>query len=516
MRLLNMPIATGGWASKGSYMLRIFYSLCFGLFVGFAQADELKLRIAADILTDPKTSLEGNVAKSILYETDGGTFFGGTIYSASLGNAGGLFIGGFEAGQKFELGAGYFVEAAVFFGGGGGASIVGGDGTLIRPRVNVGTRIGDYELSVGASYMHVTGSKISSPVIEFAISRPLNWLLGDGHIDQCTGCVVKAQSPYVAVESVGAAYKSYLPLTSLAAGKRDGSILKPMQLAGAGIVLNMDHMWGAGWQSFINAYGAMGGDGEGYAEIIIGGRYGYDVTDWLNIYADAGFGFAGGGDVDTGGGAIVSGSVGAKWRVFNTAEVETSIGYVAALGGGFHAIVPSVKLSLPFGGVGANVDVGNLDVAHLQATHWSITTGYSIIPEHPNMRYPHDKDTGFLGLTDFKADLYLNDNFYMTGQALSVTTGGAGGFAIGLVGVGATLPLSDKIDVSAELLMGAAAGGAINVQGGLVAVGQLDVDYKLNDNMSLTSNFGWIKAVKGGLNGPMLGAGLKFHFTSFR
>ncbi|MBL1419799.1 MAG: hypothetical protein COC24_004740 [Alphaproteobacteria bacterium] len=496
-------------------MRRIFILLCLSFLAGLAQADDLKLRIAADALTEPKTPLEGTVTKSILYETDGGSFFGGTIYSASLGNAGGLFIGGFEAGQKFQLGADYFIEAALFFGGGGGAGIVGGDGTLLRPRLNIGRKIGDYELSVGASYMHVMGSKISSPAIEIGISRPLGWLIGDGHIEQCTGCTVKAQSPFVMIESVGAAYKNYIPLTDLAVGKRSGNTLTTMQLAGAGLVLNMDHMWGKGWQSYIDAYGAMGGDGEGYAEIIIGGRYGYDMTDWLNIYADAGLGFAGGGDVDTGGGTIVSASVGAKWQIFSAAKLETSIGYVAALGGGFHAIMPAVKLSLPLGG-SKYIEAANFDATALNPTHWSVTAGYSIIAEHPNMRYVHDTDTGFLGLTDFKGDLYLNDYIYMTGQALSVTTGGAGGFAIGLVGAGATLPLSDKIDVSAEILLGAAAGGAINVQGGLVAVGQLDVDYKLNETMSLTSNIGWIKAVKGGLNGLMLGTGVKFHFTSFR
>lgn len=96
-------------------MLRVFCLLCLSMTIGLAQADELKLRIAADALINPTTILEGNVAKSILYETDGGAFFGGTIYSASLGNAGGLFIGGFEAGQKIQLGGGYFVEGAFFW-----------------------------------------------------------------------------------------------------------------------------------------------------------------------------------------------------------------------------------------------------------------------------------------------------------------------------------------------------------------------------------------------------------------
>ncbi|MCJ8324049.1 MAG: hypothetical protein HRU29_15100 [Rhizobiales bacterium] len=509
---MNMPSGNDALVVKEEvYMFRlitIITALIFSLSISATYADELKFRIAADALTDPKTALEGNVAKSILYQTDDGAFFGGTIYSAALGNAGGLFIGGFEVGQQIELGADYFAEAAVFFGGGGGAGIVGGDGMLIRPRLNIGRKFGKYEISVGASYMHVTGSNISSPVFELAIASPLDWLLADGHIDGCADCKIVALSPFVSLEQIGASYKSYIPLTNLAPGKRSGGTLKTMQLAGAGLVLNMDNMWGQGWQSFINAHGAMGGDGEGYAEIIVGGRYGFDVTDWLNIYADAGIGFAGGGDVDTGGGAVFATNIGAKWRIFGTADIEASVGYIGALGGGFHALVPAIKIGLPLGS-GGQVDVNNLN-----ASHWSITTGYSIIPEHAGMR--SDGDTGVLGLTDFKGDLYLSDNFYMTGQAMSVTTGMAGGFAIGLVGGGASLPITDRISLSAELLLGAAAGGGIIVNGGLVAAAQLDVDYKLNENMSLTANAGWIKAVKGGLNGPLLGAGLKFHFTSFR
>ncbi|NRA87886.1 MAG: hypothetical protein HRU28_10950, partial [Rhizobiales bacterium] len=81
--------------------MRLFYLFIFIFFANIAHADEgLKLRIAADILTNPKTALEGNVAKTILYENADGTFFGGTVYSAALGDAGGLFIGGFEVGQN--------------------------------------------------------------------------------------------------------------------------------------------------------------------------------------------------------------------------------------------------------------------------------------------------------------------------------------------------------------------------------------------------------------------------------
>ncbi len=489
-------------------MLKYFFVSCLILFSTVANAGMLKMRISADILHKPDTVLEGNIGKTILYENANGSFFGGTVYSAFLGDAGGLFIGGFEVGQKISVGNNNFIEAAVFFGGGGGAGVVGGDGMLLRPRLMVGQKFGKYELSVGGGYMNVTGSNISSPFIEIAMSQPLNWLLENGHVSKCTGCKLASGSKFVTIESVGASFKNYIPITKLAPGKRSGRTLKPFYLAGSTINLNMQNMWGEGWQSFISASGAMAGDAEGYAEVLIGGQYGYNVADWARIYADAAVGFAGGGDVDTGGGTIVAANIGARWKIFNTVELETSIGYVAALSGGFYAVVPSVKLNLPLGAFDKD--------GQLNATNWSITTGYSIIPEHENMRYPHDTDRGFLGLTDFKADLYVTDNIYMTGQALSVTQGGAGGFAIGLVGVGATMALTEKIDVSAELLLGAAAGGAINVNGGLVGSAQLDVDYKLNDSLSLTSNFGWIKAIKGGMNGPLIGAGVKFNFSSFR
>ncbi len=487
----------------------LFIGLLTALNIAMTNAGELKFRISTDILAQPKTILEGNVGKTIFYEFDNGLFLGGTIYSAALGNAGGLFIGGYEIGQKYYFNQNNFVEAALFYGGGGGAGVVGGDGMLLRPRVMIGQKVGDFEISAGAAYMHVTGSKISSPAFEFSISRAINPLSAAGHVGVCGHCVRVSRSPYVSVQSVGASFKSYIP--ALGTKKRSGLPLEQFYLAGAGININMDHMWGKGWESFITASGAMGGDGEGYAEVLVGGRYGYDF-DWTNIYADLAVGLAGGGDVDTGGGVIVAANIGANWRIFGSAELEASIGYVAGISGGFQALVPSIKLSAPLGFAGGTAGSDG----DYKPTHWSVSTGYSIIPEHKNMRYAHDKDTGFLGLTDFRGDLLIGNGFYMTGHALSVTTGGAGGFAIGLVGIGATLPIAEKIDLSGELLIGAAAGGAINVRGGLVTSAQLDLDYKLNETVSLTSNLGWIKAVKGGLNGVTVGVGVKLHFTSFR
>ncbi|WP_157601126.1 hypothetical protein [Psychromonas ossibalaenae] len=484
-----------------------------------ANADQLLFRFSGDYLTDQTTTLHGNVGTSLLYRFDSGLSFGGTIYSAAFGDAGGLFIGGYEVGQQFEFADDLFIEGSVFFGGGGGATIVPGDGMLIRPRLMFGKKVGLYELSLGASYMHVTGSDIASPVIEFAVSHPLDLLFNQGHSSSCAGCIKTMSSDYVSLHAVKAVYKNYIPLTDKAPGNRDGSVIQTMQLAGAQFEFDMKAVWGEGWYSYLAAAGSMGGDGEGYAEFFAGGKYltaeNLLPSKNVRLFAEAGLGFAGGGDVDTGGGSMAAAHTGIQWGLFNGLTLDTGIGYVGALEGGYHAWVPSMKLGMDLGYSHSEMNINYSRTADLNPTHWTVSTGYSVIADHDTLRYASETGTGNIGMVDVKADIMFSENYYVTGQAYTVTSGGAGGFAMGLLGLGAAVDLNKNWRLSAEGLAGAAAGGAVDVEGGLVVSGQMDLDYRLTDNLSLSTNAGWIKAVKGGLNGPMVGLGLKFDFTTY-
>jgi len=485
-----------------------------------ASAQQLLFRFSGDYLTDQTTTLHGNVGTSLVYRFDSGLSFAGTVYSAALGDAGGLFIGGYEVGQQFQLTDDLFVEGSLFFGGGGGAVIVPGDGMLIRPRLMVGKKIGRYEFALGASYMHVTGSDISSPLVEFAVSHPLDLLYTQGHASRCTSCTPSyLSSDHVSLHAVQAVYKHYIPFTDKAVGNRDGSVIQNIQLAGAQFEFDMHRVWGEGWYSYLAPAGAMGGDGEGYAEIFIGGKYVSNETlipsNKINLFAEAGVGFAGGGDVDTGGGAMASAHAGVQWKIANGLSLETGIGYVGALEGGYHAWTPTVKLGMDLGYSDRKMDSNSSRRASLNPTYWVVSTGYSIIADHQTLRYATESDSGDIGMVDVKADILFNKNYYLTGQAFTVTSGGAGGFAMGLLGLGSTIQFNDNWQLSGEALAGAAAGGAINVEGGLVVSGQVDLDYRLTEHLSLSSNIGWIKSVQGGLNGPMVGLGLKFNFTTF-
>lgn len=482
-------------------------------------ADQLLFRFSGDYLTDQTTTLHGNVGTSLLYRFDDGLSLGGTIYSAAFGDAGGLFIGGYEVGQQFVFTDNLFIEGSIFFGGGGGAEIVPGDGMLIRPRLMFGKKVGLYEFSLGASYMHVTGSDISSPVIEFAVTHPFELLYSQGHSNHCSSCLNTLDSESISLHTVKAVYKNYIPLTDKAAGNRDGSTIQTMQLAGVQFEFDMKETWGEGWYSYLAPAGAMDGDGEGYAEFFVGGKYLNNIhflsNPNIDFFVEAGIGFAGGGDVDTGGGLMASTHAGIQWRLLNRLTLDTGIGYVGALEGGYHAWVPTIKLGLDLGSSHQNMDINYIRTTNLNPTLWTVSTGYSVIADHDTLRYPSESDTGNIGMVDVKADIMLSKNYYATGQAYTVTSGGAGGFAMGLLGIGSMIDISKNWRISAEGLAGAAAGGAINVEGGLVLSGQMDLDYSLTEDLTLSSNIGWIKSVKGGLNGPMIGLGLKFSFTTF-
>ncbi len=468
-----------------------------------AQAGQLQVRASADYFSKAKSTLKGNVGTSILYQFDNGLFFGGTVYSAAFGDAGGLFIGGVEIGKQFKLGASNFIEAAVFYGGGGGAGQVPGDGSLLRPRLMLGHDFGGLQISAGASYVHITGSNISTPAFELAFRTPFNLLSGFEHADSCASCDDLMDKLHVSLKEVRAVAKSFRPLN---AGRRSkGKKLAAMYLAGAEFVFDFTR----NFDIYFSSAGAAHGDGAGYAEWLAGLRYIYPVGK-IDLFADAGLGFAGGGDVDTGGGLIAAANAGVQAHLGDWLSLTASLGLTGAVNGGFIAVTPSLAISAPLGGAGKRGGG-----AAPRPAKWRVSGGYSVIPSHGGMRKPGSGGSGALGLINTKFDLLFSPRFYLSGQAYTITYGDAGGFAMGLVGPGYTLLAGDRFAVSAELLGGAAAGGGINTGGGGVGAVNLDLDYKITPAVALGLDLGWIKSLRGGLNGPMIGLGLKADFTTF-
>ena len=136
----------------------------------------ITLRLGLDSLQPHPSKLRGGLTLGLLRPMEDGYYLGATIYSAALGEAGGLYLGGVEWGRAIPLGGPYFLDASIYLGGGGGAGQVPGDGLSTRARLGLGRSLGDWgargwDLMLGAARLNVRGSAIHASSLELVLQR---------------------------------------------------------------------------------------------------------------------------------------------------------------------------------------------------------------------------------------------------------------------------------------------------------------------------------------------------------
>ncbi len=458
-----------------------------------AERPSLDFRLGLDYLGSDQSDINALNGLSVFYVSRQGFYAGPSLYSAALGTGGGFFVGGWEVGKRTALTDALYWDVSFFVGGGGGATQVTGDGLMLRPQVHLGYDFGDYRIGIGVSGISVSGSEISTPAFSLSLTRPLNLELESGHPE--TGTLVGATKILALTPLV----RNYFPISS---AKTNGEALQPMHLLGAELTFGQQ----SDRETFIQASGVVYGDAEGYADWVLGQRYFWVLTPF-KFYTDAGAGIGGGGAVNTGGGLIVAANIGAQIDVSDWLVLGVGVGAISALNGDFYAITPTLKASLVFGS-------GN--TATPSAVRWQLGTGVTQLLTTSDFRKPGVTGTGSPALIYADLDVFLTNDLYLTGHAYTAATGDAGGFQIGLVGLGYTLPLTDKLSLSAEFLLGSAAGAGINAQGGLVGGAKIEADYHLNDSVSLSFGLGQIQTLQGGgMHPAAVSLGLKFPITTW-
>jgi hypothetical protein len=108
----------------------------------------------------------------------------------------------------------------------------------------------------------------------------------------------------------------------------------------------------------------------------------------------------------------------------------------------------------------------------------------------------------------------LNDDTYLTGQALAAYQGEAGGYAVGLVGIGREYKVNNNLNLFAEVNAGVAGGGGINTGGGAIVQPMLGLNYNITPNFSLQTSIGKLKAIKDGGDTSVVEFGLQYKFKT--
>lgn len=479
-------------------MRRIFliFSMALLLTPLSALAQGLELNLGMEMLAKKQSDITGMQQLSLIYRTESGFYIGQSLYSSALGSAGGFFAGGVEAGLSGKIGHGIVWDLGQFVGGGGGATQVAGNGLMLRTHAALHVPVGKINLGLGASWIKISGSDISTPAYGLYLSQPLNFKISAGRPDTALPTEVGTE-----IKTFKPIYSIYLPRNS---SKRSGGTLGSIQLLGGEFTFGSS----AKSETFIQANGAVAGDAEGYADWFIGKRYIYSRSR-LQPYAELGIGTAGGGAVDTDGGLIAMAGVGTRYVFAPGIALEAALGARSSLEGSFTSLSPSIKASIPFSQLSSKGRDG-------RSVPWQLSSGMAL--HKPNKVYwkAHKNSSPSPAMVETAIDFFILNHLYLTGQASTAIAGEAGGFQLGFLGVGYEHDFTENFSLSIEPLLGAGGGAGVDTKGGLLLGYRVDADFWLSRCAALSFGFGQMTTVKGGGMSPnTYHVGLKFPFSSW-
>lgn len=470
----------------------------------------------------PESQRAGMLGLSLLFDVHENVKLGVGSYGALTGQYGGLMTLGLTGELQYDLTDAWRLRGGLFVGGGGGAGgyNLTGNGFMFRADGGLTYRTDGYgNIGVGVSWVTFPTGQIRTVQPYLLYEYPFysaahsGWGLGTG---KGTGSVPANR------QEVAISWSTYQVPSSVTNGR--GQPQGDFQLVGARWTSYLDDRWFLSLQG----EGATRAETSGYIQILGGAGYRLPLGSMtgIKIYGLAGSGGAGGGAVDTGGGLLLGGGIALQQMLTDHWGLEINAGGMKATTGDFKAWSFGANLTYAFG-----------TPAVKRNTSWSnIASGYTDNPLQlrvMNQTFLKASDTW--RTTDTQAsvnnlglalDYFVNDRFYVTGQAMVAYTGyspsNSGTTATmeltGLVGLGWHQPVTKDWFVLAEALIGASSGGTMNTGTGtafgLSGVGQLNagVGYRVTDNLSFVLTGGRIQGFNGDFKANVIGASMGYRF----
>ena len=460
---------------------------------------DARVRLGGERVHLPGGERMGLVGLTELLNVGGEWWVGPGVYGAATGRRGGLFVPGVEGAWSHPFNDWLAVDAGVFAGGGGGAAAPVGGGLMLRPHVDLVFRFPGFYTGPTLSKVWFTSGQINSNQVGWMVNfdssfryRPADFHgvatdgsatgLGFDHVD----AMVTFDHPRHSTSTAGAPLTQRIGLVGLRAERRvDGPLWAGIEAAGAG-----------------------SGGVAGYAEVLgtAGLRFSV-VGDRLSLGVRGSLGLGGGGGIDTGGGLLAKAAAGVTLRLTDTLGLGAEVGVVDAPRHG-HYKAETAAVSLNWA-----LDVPQRDLGDWFNTRPGIPTRMEFGAGVERYRAARkDGRTEALEAVVLQMNRFVAPNVYVTGQAHSAFAGGAGAYSVGLFGVGAQLPVTQRLRLGVEALGGAAGGGGVDTQGGAVLQARAYADLALTESLSLRVAAGKIKSVRGGLDAPVVDAALVFSF----
>ena len=472
------------------------------------------VRLTYESLNLPGGESMGMLGGDVLVNVNEHLRLGVGAYGAMQGERGGFITLGVEGEWQQRLSDAWVSHAGLFVGAGGGhgSNALTGGGLMLRGDLGVTYESKGYgNIGLGVSHVRFPSGDITSTQPYVQYEYPFNSLLGSGWLSAPAKYNSLRIDPVQASSNEFALVGRHYELSSKARRDDGGVQNSSMQLVGVEWLSYLnDH-----WFVKVETEGAMGGDNNGYMQILLGGGLRLPLSNRTSLKLHAAAGPAGGGGADVGGGLLLDAGLGLQQKVSRNTALELSVGGVMAPSHTFEALNVALKLNYQFG----LPDVGSEPVSWYGLQEFDTTplrvrlTNQTYFKADDRWRNGNtNQEVSNLGV---QMDYFLTPNWFITGQGLAAYAGDAGAYMVGEVGVGGVWNVTPNWFIEGEALFGAAGGGGLAVGSGLVAQGNASVGYRLNNALSIMATAGHIAALQGDFKAHIAGVSLAYQFTGF-
>ena len=246
-----------------------------------------------------------------------------------------------------------------------------------------------------------------------------------------------------------------------------------------------------------------------------------------NWILDAGgyVGAGGGGAAAQGGGLMIRPHIGLKYDL-SWSTLGLNYSYVDFPNGDISSDAIALSLDIPFTSPIFSWENDGLTVAdYFGADLSNVSRHRSHLAARVRNYYPSSdsKTTSgrtfddSLGLVGVDYSYFLNENWFATFETSGAVTGGAGGYAELLGGIGYRLPLTedDRLAVLPALTIGGAGGGSVETGGGFVARANLGLEFQLFPDLNIIIDGGYLTAPDGHFDASYVGFNLTYLMETF-
>lgn len=422
-------------------------------------------------------------------------------YATLSGRSGGYFALSMDAGYQHPIYQQLWLNVTGIFGAGGGRSTPVGGGLYVNPQAGLSWHFPQFNLGLSYSWLKYTSGQINSHGILFSLDIPSEINIAPYHDAGNWLTLTPKMRQALARKYISLLGQVYWPSKkSIDTHGRPNAERTEFVGAEYGQFFSAYGFW------FVNMTGAFHGRSNGYANGLIGAGLQLPLTTKgrLRLNAKLAIGSGGGGDIDTGGGLLLSPTLGLEYQISQHYALALSAGMLRTPQGHFNSLLLTSALKYYL--------TPSTHEPRYQLQGWRIRVS------HETYFKPRARDGEInpnMQLLNLNIDYRFNPYVYLSGQTAFAYHGQhTGGYFSGLVGPGLQYALTQRMGLFAELLGGTAGGAGLSIGNG--AMWQADAGFRcsITPSTALNVSVGKLSALRGQFKSTVLNVGLGYRFAS--